>query len=103
MARPTTICRPRNKELEMKAAILGTGSWGTAFGRHLAHKWDRVVLWGIEESQVDAINKTGEKKEVAYTITDEGKTLLTDTLVEKHKEHVEKAKYYELLMNKINV
>jgi glycerol-3-phosphate dehydrogenase (NAD(P)+) len=44
----------------MKAAILGTGSWGTAFGRHLAHKWDRVVLWGIEESQVGAINKTGK-------------------------------------------
>jgi len=43
----------------MKAAILGTGSWGTAFGRHLCHKWDRVVLWGIETSQVDSINRTG--------------------------------------------
>ncbi|MBU8870349.1 MAG: NAD(P)-dependent glycerol-3-phosphate dehydrogenase [Gemmatimonadales bacterium] len=43
----------------MKAAILGTGSWGTAFGRHLAHKWDQVVMWGIEPSQVDAINQTG--------------------------------------------
>jgi len=28
----------------MKAAILGTGSWGTSFGRHLSHKWERVVL-----------------------------------------------------------
>ena len=37
----------------MKAAILGTGSWASAFGRHLCHKWDRVVLWGIVESQVD--------------------------------------------------
>lgn len=52
---------------------------------------------------LNAINKTGEKKEVAYSITDEGKTLLTNTLVEKHKEHIEKAKYYELLMTKINV
>ncbi|MCP4571256.1 MAG: NAD(P)-dependent glycerol-3-phosphate dehydrogenase [bacterium] len=43
----------------MKAAILGTGSWGTAFGRHLCHKWDRVVLWGIETAQVDSINRTG--------------------------------------------
>ena len=43
----------------MKAAILGTGSWGTAFGKHLAHKWDQVVLWGIEKSQVDSINQTG--------------------------------------------
>ena len=43
----------------MKAAILGTGSWATAFGRHLCHKWERVVLWGIEASQVDSINTTG--------------------------------------------
>ena len=43
----------------MKAAILGTGSWASAFGRHLCHKWDRVVLWGIVKSQVDSINQTG--------------------------------------------
>ncbi|NCQ35329.1 NAD(P)-dependent glycerol-3-phosphate dehydrogenase [bacterium] len=43
----------------MKAIILGTGSWASAFGKHLAHKWDRVVLWGIEESQINAINTTG--------------------------------------------
>ena len=43
----------------MKAAILGTGSWATSFGRHLCHKWERVVLWGIEPKQVQAINQTG--------------------------------------------
>ena len=43
----------------MKAAILGTGSWASAFGRHLTHKWERVVLWGIEADQVKAINQTG--------------------------------------------
>ncbi len=43
----------------MKAAILGTGSWATSFGRHLTHKWERVVLWGIEKDQVDSINQTG--------------------------------------------
>ena len=43
----------------MKAAILGTGSWASAFGRHLCHKWERVVLWGIEADQVDSINRTG--------------------------------------------
>ena len=42
-----------------KAAILGTGSWASSFGKHLAHKWDRVVLWGIEPKQVDSINQTG--------------------------------------------
>jgi len=43
----------------MKAAILGTGSWASAFGRHLCHKWERVVLWGIESGQVNSINTTG--------------------------------------------
>ncbi|MCP4290768.1 MAG: NAD(P)-dependent glycerol-3-phosphate dehydrogenase [bacterium] len=43
----------------MKAAILGTGSWASSFGRHLAHKWERVVLWGIDENQVNSINRTG--------------------------------------------
>ncbi|MFH1845052.1 MAG: NAD(P)H-dependent glycerol-3-phosphate dehydrogenase [bacterium] len=41
----------------MKAAILGTGSWGTSFGRHLAATWDEVALWGVVESQVDSINR----------------------------------------------
>ena len=43
----------------MKAAIMGTGSWASSFGRQLAHKWDRVVLWGIEPEQVKCINTTG--------------------------------------------
>ena len=46
-------CMPR------KAAILGTGSWASAFGRHLCHKWERVVLWGVDEKQVRSINQTG--------------------------------------------
>ncbi|MFN2371095.1 MAG: NAD(P)H-dependent glycerol-3-phosphate dehydrogenase [Candidatus Krumholzibacteriia bacterium] len=43
----------------MKAAILGTGAWATAFGRHLCHKWERVVLWGIVPAQVQSINQSG--------------------------------------------
>ncbi|MBE0567674.1 MAG: NAD(P)-dependent glycerol-3-phosphate dehydrogenase [Krumholzibacteria bacterium] len=43
----------------MKAAILGTGAWASAFGRHLCHKWERVVLWGVKPEQVDSINQTG--------------------------------------------
>jgi glycerol-3-phosphate dehydrogenase (NAD(P)+) len=43
----------------MKATILGTGSWASSFGRHLCHKWERVVLWGIESAQVQSINTTG--------------------------------------------
>ena len=42
----------------MKATVLGTGSWGSAFARHLGHKWDEVAMWGIEEEQVASINAT---------------------------------------------
>lgn len=41
----------------MIATILGTGSWGTAYGRHLADSWDEVRLWGVEPEQVRAINE----------------------------------------------
>jgi glycerol-3-phosphate dehydrogenase (NAD(P)+) len=40
----------------LKTCILGTGSWGSAFARHLAHKWDDVVMWGIDERAVASIN-----------------------------------------------
>ncbi len=42
----------------MRAAILGSGSWGTAFGHHLAATWRDVVLWGIEADQIAAIHDT---------------------------------------------
>jgi len=42
----------------VKATVLGTGSWGSAFARHLAHKWEEVAMWGVEESQVASINAT---------------------------------------------
>jgi glycerol-3-phosphate dehydrogenase (NAD(P)+) len=42
----------------MKAAILGTGSWGTSFGRHLAATWDEVLQWGVVPAQISAINET---------------------------------------------
>jgi glycerol-3-phosphate dehydrogenase (NAD(P)+) len=47
------------ENMPRKAAILGTGSWASAFGRHLCHKWERVVLWGIDGDQVRSINQTG--------------------------------------------
>ncbi len=47
----------------MKAAILGSGSWATSFGRHLAQKWRHVILWGIVPDQVTAINTLGKNPE----------------------------------------
>jgi len=42
------------------AVVLGTGSWGTSFARHLAGSWRQVTLWGVVPEQVQLINDTHE-------------------------------------------
>lgn len=41
----------------MKTVILGTGSWGTALGQVLADNGNEVVMYGIESSEVEDINR----------------------------------------------
>jgi len=43
-----------------RAAVFGTGAWGTAFSMVLADAGTEVVLWGRRQELVDAIRKTGE-------------------------------------------
>jgi glycerol-3-phosphate dehydrogenase (NAD(P)+) len=43
-----------------KAAVLGTGSWGTAFGKVLADAGADVVLWSRRQELADALNATHE-------------------------------------------
>ncbi|MEU1279593.1 NAD(P)H-dependent glycerol-3-phosphate dehydrogenase [Streptomyces sp. NPDC005805] len=42
----------------VKAAVLGTGSWGTAFGMVLADAGCEVVLWGRRGELAEAVNTT---------------------------------------------
>ncbi|WP_432247747.1 NAD(P)H-dependent glycerol-3-phosphate dehydrogenase [Streptomyces sanyensis] len=42
----------------VKAAVLGTGSWGTAFGMVLADAGCEVVLWGRRPELAEAVNTT---------------------------------------------
>ncbi|ATW50796.1 NAD(P)H-dependent glycerol-3-phosphate dehydrogenase [Streptomyces xantholiticus] len=42
----------------VKAAVFGTGSWGTAFGMVLADAGCEVTLWGRRATLVDAVNTT---------------------------------------------
>ena len=43
-----------------RAAVLGTGSWGTAFGKVLADAGTDVVLWSRREALARAVNETHE-------------------------------------------
>src|SRR4029078_2017449 len=43
-----------------RVAVLGTGSWGTAFSMVLADAGADVVLWGRRQEVVDAITSTHE-------------------------------------------
>jgi len=36
-------------------AVLGSGSWGTALAVHLARSGHRVILWGIETAELEAM------------------------------------------------
>ncbi|MCB5182271.1 NAD(P)H-dependent glycerol-3-phosphate dehydrogenase [Streptomyces antimicrobicus] len=42
----------------VKAAVYGTGSWGTAFGMVLADAGCEVTLWGRRQELADAVNRT---------------------------------------------
>ena len=43
-----------------RAAVLGTGSWGTAFGKVLADAGTDVVLWARRPELADAVNRQHE-------------------------------------------
>jgi glycerol-3-phosphate dehydrogenase (NAD(P)+) len=44
----------------MRAAVFGTGSWGTAFTMVLTDAGTDVVMWGYESEVCDLINRTHE-------------------------------------------
>jgi len=46
-----------------RAAVLGTGSWGTAFGKVLADAGTDVVLWARREEVADAVRSRHENTE----------------------------------------
>lgn len=52
-----------------KAAVLGCGSWGTAYAKVLADAGTDVVLWARRQEVVDSIHRTGENSEYLPGIT----------------------------------
>jgi glycerol-3-phosphate dehydrogenase (NAD(P)+) len=52
-----------------RAAVLGTGSWGTAFGKVLADAGSDVVLWSRREEVARAVRETHENPDYLPGIT----------------------------------
>ncbi len=53
----------------MRAAVLGTGSWGTAFGKVLADAGTDVVLWARRPELAEAVNSTHQNPDYLPGIT----------------------------------
>lgn len=54
-----TSQRSYEKRYEMRIAVIGAGSWGTALGALLAQKGEDVTLWARDAAQVAQIVETG--------------------------------------------
>lgn len=48
--------------MNKKIVILGTGAWGTALANVIADSGNQVLMWGIDEDEVNNINKHNNRK-----------------------------------------
>jgi len=65
-----------------RAAVLGTGSWGTAFGKVLADAGTDVVLWARREELAQKVRDTHENADYLPGITLPGNLTATSDAVE---------------------
>ena len=69
-------------------AIIGSGSWGTALGIHLAHLKNEVRLWSFSEDECNMINNEKKCKFLPNAVIPEGLKCYTS-----YKEVIESADF----------
>ena len=55
-------------------AIIGSGSWGTALGQHLAEQGHKVLMWSFTEAERDLINNERKCKYIPDIVINENIT-----------------------------
>jgi glycerol-3-phosphate dehydrogenase (NAD(P)+) len=65
-------------KVSMKVSVLGTGSWGTALAQVLNDNGHDVLLWGIDQGEVDDINLNHHNSKYFETEISHGLRAVTD-------------------------